>query len=249
MVKLKFPIKNLLAINDPREVPAYSIPLAAHYLRLPPSTLRDWVRGGEYHVASGVRRFKPLIALPNPKVHVLSFYNLAEAHVLSALRRTHNVRMQAIRKALDYVTNEYGWKRPLIQHNFMVAGASMFVERLDHELVDAGTSGKQLMLGFINQYLHRLEWEGELATKLYPFTRKDARAKPEDIGASPRMVLIDPRYSFGRPMLVNIRIPTAVIAERYKAGESTKHLAQDYACPVEEIEEAVRCELNIPVAA
>ena len=31
--------------QDPREMPVYGIAEAAHYLLLPPSTLRDWVKG------------------------------------------------------------------------------------------------------------------------------------------------------------------------------------------------------------
>ena len=38
-------------------------------------------------------------------------------------------------------------------------------------------------------------------------------------------------------------IPTAVIANRYKAGESIEDLAGDYDSPHLEIEEAIRCEL------
>ena len=242
VASLKFPVENLLAMEDAREIPAYNIALAAQYLHLPTSTLRDWVQGGVYRVAAGTKRFAPLINLPNPKVQLLSFYNLAEAHVLSALRRVHNVKMPAIRKALDYVTERFHWERPLIQQEFKVAGASLFVERLDHVFVDAGTSGKQVMLDFIREYMTRLEWEDKLAVKFYPFTRKE-------FSNSPKLILIDARLSFGRPVIISNRVPTAIIAERYKAGDSTKHLARDYACPIEEIEEAVRCELNSQLAA
>lgn len=44
-------------------------------------------------------------------------------------------------------------------------------------------------------------------------------------------------------------IPTAVIAERYKAGESIQDLAADYGRAPEEIEEAIRCELRLAEAA
>ncbi|MBS0211485.1 MAG: DUF433 domain-containing protein [Planctomycetes bacterium] len=230
-------------MEDPREIPAYSLPLAAHYLRLPVSTLRDWVKGGEYPTTAGQKHFCPLINLPNPEVLMLSFYNLAEAHVLSALRRTHHVKMPAIRAALDFVSQEYGWKRPLIQQEFKVGGASVFVENLqDKELVDAGTKGRQRILGFIREYLTRLKWENKVAVALYPFTRLIT-------DESPKSVVIDPRYSFGRPVLAKIHVPTAIIAERYKAGETTIHLAKDYACKTDDIEEAVRCELNVALAA
>jgi uncharacterized protein (DUF433 family) len=56
-------------------------------------------------------------------------------------------------------------------------------------------------------------------------------------------VVIDPRISFGRPVLAGSGIPTAVIADRYKAGESVDELADDYGRKRLEIEEAIRCEL------
>ena len=43
-------------------------------------------------------------------------------------------------------------------------------------------------------------------------------------------------------------IATAVIAERYKAGESVDQLAEDYGRNRLEIEEAIRCELPLEAA-
>jgi len=76
---------------------------------------------------------------------------------------------------------------------------------------------------------------------LYPFTRKrDAN--------EPRVIVIDPRRSFGRPVLVGTGIPTAIVAERYKAGETVDQLADDYGRARLEIEEAIRCELFLEAA-
>jgi uncharacterized protein (DUF433 family) len=44
-------------------------------------------------------------------------------------------------------------------------------------------------------------------------------------------------------VLAGTGIPTAIIAERYKAGEEIGALADDYGRPTLEIEEAIRCEL------
>jgi uncharacterized protein (DUF433 family) len=60
--------------------------------------------------------------------------------------------------------------------------------------------------------------------------------------------VIDPRIAFGRPVLVGTGIPTAVVAERYKAGESVDDLAGDYGRDRLEIEEALRCELDVAAA-
>jgi uncharacterized protein (DUF433 family) len=238
---MKLNVSDLLAINDPREVPAYSIKIAAHYLRMPAATLRDWVRGRKYPVHDGTSFSPPLIQLRNENVPLLSFYNLAEAHVLGALRRDFEIPMPVVKSALDYVTNKFGWKRPLIQQEFKVHGAKLFVEHMSGELVEA-SNNEQRVLHCVKEHMRRIEWENKLAARLYPFTRNR-------ISDTPKMVLIDPRFSFGLPFLAKTRVQTAIIAERYKAGDAVRHLARDYECATEEIEEAIRCELDVAVAA
>ena len=91
--------------QDPREMPAYGILEAAHYLRLPSSTLRDWVKGRSYPTEKGQRFSAPLIPLRRPQGDplALSFFNLVEAHVLGALRREHHVSMAKVREALTFL--------------------------------------------------------------------------------------------------------------------------------------------------
>jgi uncharacterized protein (DUF433 family) len=60
--------------------------------------------------------------------------------------------------------------------------------------------------------------------------------------------VIDPYVSFGRPVLVGTGIATSVVAERYKAGESIEQLSTDYGRKRLEIEEAIRCELELEAA-
>ena len=90
--------------------------------------------------------------------------------------------------------------------------------------------------------LGRIERDAKgLPVRLFPFTRRRALDEP-------RAVMIDPTVSFGRPVLFGTGIPTAVIAERYKAGDSMDDLATDYGRTRLEIEEAVRCELQVEAA-
>jgi uncharacterized protein (DUF433 family) len=227
--------------TDARDIPAYSVADASHYLIIPEATVRSWVQGGRYRVAQGLRRFKPVIARPSQDSPLLSFFNLAEAHVLRSLRTTHGLTLRHIRQALDYVRKTFGWPRPLIQQEFQTDGVSLFVERLGR-LIDATAQGQTVMRQIVDAHLQRLEWEDRVVARLYPFTKSTELD-------SPKTVLIDPRFSFGRPMLRESRVATAVIAERYKAGESVDELAHDYDCTRLEIEEAVRCELRVPAAA
>jgi uncharacterized protein (DUF433 family) len=220
--------------DDAREMPAYSIPLAAQYLQLPPATLRSWVLGRAYPTDAGPQWFEPVIPLSDPSTKLLSFFNLAEAHVLSAFRKDKKIRLDHVRTALDYVTKEFATKHPLIDHAFETDGAKLFVRKLE-QLVDASARG-QIVMPQVMAHLERLERENATVTRLYPFTR------PGQTG--PRSVFIDPRFSFGKPVLADSGIPTASIAGRYKAGESINDLAADFRCPPSEIEEAVRCELQ-----
>ena len=92
-------------------------------------------------------------------------------------------------------------------------------------------------------YLRRIERDPHgIPIRLYPFTRD-----PE--ADEPRAVVIDPRISFGRPVLAGTGIATVIVAERFNAGESMEDLAVDYGRGRSDIEEAIRCELALPRAA
>ena len=96
------------------------------------------------------------------------------------------------------------------------------------------------MKEIIEAYLHRVDRDPSgVAARLYPFIQK---RHPEAAAAEPRLVVIDPLVSFGRPVLVGTGIPTAIIAERYQAGDAMDELAEDYGLERATIEEAVRYE-------
>jgi len=230
--------------QDPREMPAYSIPEAAHYLQMPPSTLRRWGKGWVYRTDAGKRFSSSLLVLPEPPARgslLLSFVNVVEAHVLDALRREHRIAMHKVREALSYLEAHFPSPHPLADQTFETDGMHLFIEKYG-PLINISQDGQLAMHNILRVYLSRIERDAAgVPVKLYLFTR--ARQADE-----PNVVAIDPYVSFGRPVLVGTGIPTAVIADRYKAGESIQALAEDYECASRDIEEAIRCELN-PQAA
>jgi len=226
------------AISDLRELPAYGFAEAAHYLRIPVATLRDWVHGRRYGTISGEKHSKPLIELPERRVPAMSFFNLIEAHVLDAIRREHRIPMYKVRKALDYVQKQFPSKHPLAEQRFETDGMELFVSQFGN-LISVSQSGQLAVRELLAGHLRRVEHDSAgMAIRLYPFTRKRTLDEP-------RFVVIDPYLSFGRPVLAGTGLATSVIAERYKAGESIDELADDYGCKRPQIEEAVRCELDL----
>jgi uncharacterized protein (DUF433 family) len=221
---------------EPRAVPTYPFAEAARYLKLPVSTLRSWVVGREYGTAEGTRFFEPLVGPLDESVRLLSFVNLVEAHVLCAIRREHNVRLPAVREAVDFVQQQYGVAHPLAHQDFQTDGYSLFVERYG-KLINASERGQIALKEVIRDYLERIDRDEQgLIRRLYPFTRPAAR--PTD----PKVVVIDPRVSFGKPVLAGTGLRTAVVAERFAAGEAVEELARDYTCDQHLIQEAIRVE-------
>jgi uncharacterized protein (DUF433 family) len=224
--------------HDPAMLPAYPLREAAHYLRLPPTTLRQWVRGRSYPVATGTARSEALIALPADSSSTLSFLNVVEAHVLAAVRREHRVGLGQIRGAVEFVRKRLGIDRPLAHVDFETDGVDLFVQHVN-ELLNVSQGGQVAMREVMRAHLKRIERdEAGLARRLWPFTRDAAP------GDQPRVVVIDPRVQFGRPVLADTGVPTAILAERFRAGDSIEALATDYQCGSDLIAEALRCELR-----
>ena len=227
--------------RDLREMPAYGINEAAHYLGIPNATLRSWVLGRPYPTGAGERFFRPIIELPDGEQWLLSFENLVEAHVLDAIRRVHGVTFWRVRKAVEYLKTKLASKHPLAEQKFATDGVDLFVEVFGR-LVNVSREGQLAIRDLIQAYLQRIERDPIGApVRLYPFTRE---RKPDE----PKIIVIDPSISFGRPVLVGTGIATTIIAQRYKAGESVEELAEDYGRSRSDIEEAIRSELWLDAA-
>lgn len=219
---------------DPREIPAYTVGEAAHYLGVPKSTMRSWF--------AGQRGFRAVIRPADPKMIGLSFANLIEAYVLTAIRRKHNVALPTIRRGLEFLMRKLGAKRPLLEQQFATNGVDLFVEHLG-QVINISRDGQLEMADLIRAYLERIDRDAKgLPIKLYPFMRTQA---PRE---QPRTVVIDPRVSFGRPVIAGTGIPTAVLAEQFKAGDPVPMLAKEYGADEEAVWDAIRCELDLEAA-
>jgi uncharacterized protein (DUF433 family) len=221
---------------DPREVPAYGLAEAAYYLGIPVATLRSWVLGRDYKVADGTRRFTPIVEIADRKRKHLSFINLVEAHVLSALRREHAIQLPQVRKAIAYLRNRLHSQHPLADQQFETDGLDLFIQKYG-QLINITRDGQLAMRNVLQSFLKRVKRDAQGSpVKLYLFVRGAVE--------EPFAVVVDPTVAFGRPVLEGTGIPTEILAQRYKAGDSYEQLVEDYGRPKEEIEEAIRYELR-----
>jgi uncharacterized protein (DUF433 family) len=220
---------DIYAGRRPEDVPAYTLREAARLVSVPRSTLRAWVMGRTFPKRGGPGRSPRIIVPAVADGSFLSFTNVVEAHVLSALRKKHELELEAIRKAVRYVHEKLEVERPLAMEQFKTDGVSLFVERFG-ALIDAGAEGQIAMREVLAAYLERIEYDRGRAIRFFPLHRESA----------PRLVVVDPRRAFGRPVIVGTSVPVVDIRARFDAGDGIEELARDYELSVDRIEEALR---------
>ena len=204
------------------DTPAYSGPQAAHYIGVPYPTLRHWIDG------DGL--------ITTPQRNVLSFNNLAEAHVLKAMRKTHRLSLQSIRRALNELSLMRETAHPLLDESFETDGVNLCI-REDEDIINLSKNRQREFREFVSLYLHRIERDSKgVATHLYPFVMRDDIDEPKHISISPTV-------SFGKPVLVGTGISTSVVAGRFAARDSISVLAREYGIDIGILEDAIRWEM------
>jgi uncharacterized protein (DUF433 family) len=216
--------------DDPvLELPAYPLSDAASYVHVPYQTLRYW--------ALGRGSMPPLIELPDQTA--LSFLNLLECHVLSALRSNYNLPIKVVRKGLDKLASFYSSKHPLLENTLSTDGIDLFLDSAGEELINLSRGGQAAMREILSTYLQRIVYSESGIPKFFPFVLKDRATADE-----PRMISIVPTIAFGRSVIDGTGIATAVIAARFHAREPIPALAKEYGRSESEIQEAVIWETN-----
>ena len=217
-----------------RTLATYQVADAARFLRMHPGTLRVWLKGSRLMRPPAAHRIQ------------LSFLNLVEAHVLSALRGKFGLSMQRIRVALDELRHQWpdvGY--PLATEEFFTDGKYLLVEKLG-QLFNLNR-GSQIEVGeLIQVYLQRIDRDEIGPVRLHPFT-VDPDVNPKR--ADRRTVLISPYISFGRPSITGIGVATEVAYDRFVAGDTISEMCKDYRLTPVQIEEVLRYESAISRAA
>ena len=159
--------------------------------------------------------------------------------MLAAIRRQYSIPLPKVRKALDYLRRTFKTSRPLSDEQFATDGVNLFVERFG-KLIGVSEEGQIHLREVILDSLKYVRFDPKgIASILVLFPAHGVSAKGD--------IVIDPRLSFGRPVLDGVGVRTSVLVERFRAGESIEQLAREYSAAPEAIQNAIRCEL--PLAA
>jgi uncharacterized protein (DUF433 family) len=218
--------------NKLYEEPAYGLSEAAVYLKVPYQTLRYWL--------TGFGRRPPIIEPVETDPIRLSFLNLLECHVLAGMRKIYDLKLPKVRSALRKISRDYPQPHPLISQTFLTDRRNLFIEKLG-EIINVSEHG-QMEMNFYQIHLERVEIDPKGIFRFFPFVVQPGPAEPKTIE-------INPMVGFGKPVIAGTGISTAIIAARFNARESIADLAKEYDCTPQQIEEAIRWERALPVAA
>ena len=157
------------------------------------------------------------------------------------MRLEHEIPLQRVRRALPELRALYGSEFPLLQQELHTDGLNLFL-RDEHGILNLSQSAQRGIRQHFDLYLRRIDLQGKVA-KLYPFVRS------EPVSDAPEAIVIRPDMGFGRPTVSGTGILTEVVAGRFQGGDSIAELTQEYGLTPLQMEEVLRWERDLRVAA
>ena len=218
---------------DVREVPMYNLAEAARYLKMNQGRLRNWFVGYWYPTGSGERRWADaVLKMADQDSRVLSFYDVASAHIVLGFRRKR-VPLKVVRQAIQYYITEIDPQRyPLLSEDFYSFGKDIIIEKMG-EYISLGKHGQLAISKVVEKYLDRIERDPhtKLPVRFAPVFSPSLRGRD--------LIIIDPNVCYGRPVIRGTRITAEFIYKRNRSGERVSSLAKDYQLSKRVIEEAI----------
>jgi uncharacterized protein (DUF433 family) len=230
---------DLYAGRDPRDIPAYSFREIALAIGMPESTVRAW--------CLGQTNFMSVIAPPPEweEYHALSFFNLIEMQVIAELRRQHKVPMKRVRTALQWLTDNVPVPHPLVEKELAVTPNQQVYIVHQGRRIDISAGGQWPLDTVIRNLLTRVHRSRKGIVAFFPRVPAPKAARIAEEEYAP--ILVNPEICFGRPVIAGTGIPTDVIADRRRGGDSVRKMAEDYDISEEKIIAALRFE-RVPEA-
>jgi uncharacterized protein (DUF433 family) len=215
---------------DSRAMPRYTFGEAGGYLGLPESTIKSWFAGMPYGTAPYVKRMEPIL-VPAAK-DLLSFYDIASAYVLMALK-AKGARPSDIRDIVLELNREFPDSRyPLLGREFCLFGKDVIL-KIAGKLLNLSKSRQLGLRKVMDKFLLRIEFDAEFM----PLRFSPLRTHRE---SGKGYIVIDPDFAYGKPVIRGTAIPAEIIAIRRGAGESEARLARDYRINARAVKEAVK---------
>jgi len=218
-------------------LPAYSVKEAARLAQTTSPTVSRWHHGYGPSYARAATKVLHGRELGAP----LSYLQLVEVAFVATLRGM-GITLKRIRAAHGYLMRRFDVEYPFAQLRLQTEGTHIlkalkveegrWVEMLVVVSADGQLAWKEMIADRLREFVYgRHGW----AVRWYPRGR--------DVP-----IMVDPLIAFGAPILVKSGVPTAVLRERFEAGEPEEEISEDFGVSQAHLRVALNFE-GIPLAA
>jgi uncharacterized protein (DUF433 family)/DNA-binding transcriptional MerR regulator len=212
---------------------------AARLAHLDIQRLRRLLAGYTFRAKGGARRrAPPVFPRDDASGAALTFDDLIEVLYVKGFR-DHGVSMQHIRKVHDEARREFANNHPFATKQFETDGRRIFRRfvQLGKERVEDAR---------LKQQVERVVFDPLMKTIDHDSITKDATTYwPLGRGT---LVMLDPRYAFGEPVVSKSHVPTRVLHEAAR-NSSRQTVARWYKVSLEEVDAAVAYEESLDSAS
>jgi uncharacterized protein (DUF433 family) len=208
----------------------YSVPEAARLTGVRGARIRRWLEGYRYGYR-GEKRARPPVwkrDIPDGGMVALSFLDLMEARIVNEFLN-RGVSLGTIRAVCQKAEEELGMRHPFVTRQFKSSGRQVF-RTVGEDMVYEFLRNQRHFEEVINPFLEGVDFSGEG----YP-----ERWWP--LGDS-RTVVLDPKRSFGKPIVADYGVLTTTLADAVKAEGSEERVALWYEVPLAAVRDAVEFE-------
>ncbi|AQU84912.1 MULTISPECIES: DUF433 domain-containing protein [unclassified Halomonas] len=166
----------------------------------------------------------------------LSFKDLLELRAVAKFRSL-NLSLSVIREALHELSELLQRDYPLINLQLCTDGQKVFLKALEE-------SGETAVIDLVKR---QNAFKDVIVPSLRAGIEFNAKGDPVRWHPDPEdsNIVIDPRFAFGKPIVLPSRMPTATLAQAAKVEGSAADAARAYDVTQEEVERAVKFEERI----
>ncbi len=215
--------------------PLYTYAQADRLTGVPRGTSSRWVKGYKYRSDQGERVIQPpMTAGPEGRTEGgVSFFDLVSIKAIDGLRK-RKFGARKIREVITFCQDELGVDYPLATRRFKTDRRNIYMHAGDGQLweVLGRQKGAQAWDQVLDPFLKDLEYQNDLARRWWPIGRDE-------------LVVVDPEYGFGSPVIVNSGLRTELVAERHEVGDDPEVIAYDFNLTLEQVESALKMETKL----
>ncbi|MGQ0773627.1 MAG: DUF433 domain-containing protein [Pseudonocardiales bacterium] len=204
-------------------------------LVLPPGTARRWIDGYD----RGGVHYPPVVRAERTRDEDVTWGEFVETRLLAEFRARggsmHRLRPAVVRLRAEFGRYPLAHARPFldVDGRELVRHVQQEVGVTGPEMLVVVRSGQAMMSAPVQSFVGDLRYAGDA-------DREADAVVPVRFGG---LVTLDPLHQYGRPVVR--ALPTEVVAEQFRAGESTEMIADLFDLTVAQVEQALRFELSL----